>query len=78
MEPSEIHIESIHLNSPERDDDRKSSDLEDSNNNSIEGPSLTETFSSLLIDQLNTQDVNQLLQTQRQMYTYFVEILLVN
>lgn len=77
MEPSEIHIESIHLNSPERDDDddHKSSDLEDGNNNSIQGRSFTDTFSSLHIDQLNTQDVNQLLQTQRQMYTYNADIL---
>ena len=27
-----------------------------------------QTFSTLLIDQLNTQDVNVLLQTQRQMF----------
>jgi len=30
-------------------------------------PNFINTFSSLIIDQLNTQDVSQLLQTQRQM-----------
>ena len=34
-------------------------------------PNFIQTFSTLLIDQLNTQDVNVLLQTQRQMFEQF-------
>lgn len=64
-ESTEIHIESIDLNDPHDKIENKSDDSMESKstlNQSLE----PYTFSSLIMNQINTEDSNQLLNTQRQ------------
>ena len=65
-ESTEIHIESIDLNDPHDKIENKSDDSMESKstlNQSLE----PYTFSSLIMNQINTEDSHQLLNTQRQM-----------